>query len=458
MEESKSRDASARDPSARDPQDWRPRPSHDKLALHRWEMGQVLHPAQFCAQEAALLEHIGLRAQLAGLPSYGVALLRWNEDQLATGDLSISAFTVVLPSGLLVAFPGNAVLTTRKLPLPPKPAGPVSIYLHLCRERRPEGARSLSRYEADAPEITRVVYQVEISAEPKSEDKEETMTLAALSVRGGVWSLDAYVPPLLRIGRGATPFLRDTLEQVVAVIARFEGELVRRAADTLTGAEKLAEVRRVLVSVYRVQAVLADHGYGTATQTVAMHPYHLFAALRDFYLEAAVLLGKPLDAWPVRYQHENLRGCFEQLAGGLSRSLTVTSVVSRRLAFQRDEHWFVTEVFPDELRRAAQVFLLLERAPHAPDLDASAASPFETIKLASPLRGNEVYTHALEGVPRQPVPSAGIEQTFGGRATVFQLDTRNREWQQAVLEGALCFAVRPGLEDFTASLFWHANG
>ena len=36
--------------------DWQPRPSYDRLALHRWEMGQVLHPAQFRAQEEALLE------------------------------------------------------------------------------------------------------------------------------------------------------------------------------------------------------------------------------------------------------------------------------------------------------------------------------------------------------------------------------------------------------------------
>ena len=63
--------------------DWQPRPSYDRLALHRWEMGQVLHPAQFRAQEEALLEHVGLRSQLTGLPGRGVALLRWGEAQLA---------------------------------------------------------------------------------------------------------------------------------------------------------------------------------------------------------------------------------------------------------------------------------------------------------------------------------------------------------------------------------------
>ena len=444
--------------SAREAQDWHRRPSYEKLALHSWEMGQVLHPAQFGAQEEALLAHVGLRAQLSGLPSHGVALLRWNEAQLTSGDLSISAFTVVLPSGLLIDYPGNAVLTTRKLSLPAKAEGPVRIYLHLRRERRPDGARDLPPYEADAPEIRRAIYQVEISRESEIEieNEQESLLLAELQFRDGVWALAPYVPPLLRLGSGATPFLRDTLTQLGAAIGGFESELVKRAADSVAGAEQLSEVRRVLISVYRVQAVLADHGYGAATQSVARHPYHLFAALRDFYLEAVVLQGRSLEAWPLRYQHEDLRGCFEQLARGLARGLSVPTVVSPRLAFQRDEYWFFAGPFPEELRTANQVFLLLERAPQAPVTSDAAEPALDDIKLASRLRVEEVYTKALEGVPRRPIPSLGFAQTFGNRAKVFQLDSRSREWSHAVAEGALCFAVLPGLENFSAALFWQS--
>lgn len=443
----------------REAADWQPRPSYDRLALHRWEMGQVLHPAQFRAQEAALLEHIGLRVQLAGLPSHGVALLRWNDAQLATGDLSISALTVVLPSGLLIDVPGNAVLTPRKLGLPAKAAGPVPVYLHLRGERRPDGARDLSRYKTDEPEIRRAIYQVEISAEPGIESEQERMKLAELRFGDGVWALAPYVPPLLRLGSGATPFLRDTLAKVVAALGGFESELVRRAADSVTGAGQLSEVRRMLTALYRVQAVLADHGYGAATQAVALHPYHLFAQLRDFYLEAVVLQGKPLEGWPPRYQHDDLRGCFEQLARGLAKSLSVSAVVSPRLPFHRDDHWFIAGPFPDELRRASKVFLLLERAPEPPGADRTAPPALDDLKLASPLRAEEVYTHALEGVPRQEIPSLGFAQTFGQRAMgVFQLDSTSWEWRQAVVEGALCFAVLPGLEACAAALFWQSPG
>ncbi|HEX3760689.1 MAG TPA: type VI secretion system baseplate subunit TssK [Kofleriaceae bacterium] len=434
--------------------DWQPRPSYDRLALHRWEMGQVLHPAQFRAQEEALLEHVGLRVQLAGLPSRGVALLRWDNAQLASGDLSISALTVVLPSGRLIDVPGNAVLTPRKLVVPARAAAPVPVYLHLRGELRPDGARDLPRYEADEPEIRRAVYQVEISAEPGIEGEQERMKLAELSFSDGAWALAPYVPPLVRLGSGTTPFLRDTMAQIGAALGGFESELVRRAADSVTGAEPMSEVRRMLTALYRVQAVLADHGYGAATQAVALHPYHLFAALREFYLEAVVLQGKPLEDWPPRYQHDDLRGCFEQLARGLGKTLSVPAVVSPRLPFHRDEHWFVTGPFPDELRRARGVFLLLERAFEAPGAERAAPPMLDDLKLASPLRAEEVYTKALEGVPRQAIPSLGFAQTFGHRATVFQLDATSPEWRQAVVERALCFAVLPGLENYHAALFW----
>jgi type VI secretion system protein ImpJ len=437
-------------------EEWHPRPSYRRLALHRWEMGQVLHPAQFRAQEDALLQHVGLRAQLWGLPSYGVALLPWSEAQLAGGDLSVSALTVVLPSGLLVDYPGNAVLTTRNLALPAKGAGPVPVYLHLRGERRPDDARDLLAYRDDEPELRRSIYQIEISAEPRLENVLERMKLAELAFQGGAWTLGPYVPPLLRLGRGATPFLHDTFEQVVAAVAALESELVKRAADSLAGGEQLSEVRRVLAAVYRVRAVLADHGYGAATQTVALHPYHLFAALRAFYLEAVVPQSTATEgAWAVRYQHDDLRGCFGQLARGVTRGPSSTSQVSLRLRFHRDGYWFVTEPFPDELRAASDVFLLIEREPQAA---GASALPLDDIKLASPLRVEEVYTKALEGVPRRQLPSLGFAQTFGHRATVFQLDTKSREWQQAVAERALCFAALPGLEDLSAALFWQSPG
>jgi predicted component of type VI protein secretion system len=102
------------------------------------------------------------------------------------------------------------------------------------------------------------------------------------------------------------------------------------------------------------------------------------------------------------------------------------------------------------------VFLLLERASEAPGAERAVPPALDDLKLASPLRAEEVYTKALEGVPRRAIPSLGFAQTFGHRATVFQLDSTSSEWRQAVVEHALCFAVLPGLENYHAALFWQS--
>lgn len=440
------------------------RPDRGQLALHRWTMGQVLRPEHFRVQENALLEHIDLRTQLAGLPSYGVALLPWSDAQIRRGELSLTALTVVMPSGLLIDYPGNAELTVPRLKPPSKPET-VWVYLYV-RDTR-DAARDRTAPEGDKPKIERAIYDIEICAEQelKTEQlksEQERMTLAKLEFTGDAWRLGPYTPPLLRIGSGTTPFLRDVLERAVQEIVALESDLIARGADSLIGADQLSAVRRSLTSVYRLRAVLADHGYGGATRSVARHPYHLFAALRDFYFAAVAPRRALLERgagggnvpWDLRYEHDDLRGCFEKLVRELGQRAALPALVSPRLMFHREDYWFVASPFPDELRSASKVFLLLESQAGAA---GAGPPPPADIKLASRLRATEVYTKALEGVPLRAPSSRGFAQTFGDRATVVELVINHPEWQYAVAEGALCFAARAGLENVTAALYWHRS-
>ena len=44
---------------------------------------------------------------------------------------------------------------------------------------------------------------------------------------------------------------------------------------------------------------------------------------------------------------QQLAACFDELASGLVRGLSVPQVVSARLPFHQDEHWFITSEFPE---------------------------------------------------------------------------------------------------------------
>lgn len=423
-------------------------PSYSRLALHHWRMGQVLQPAQMQAQEQALLQHIGLRSQIAGLPSYGVARLQWNDEQLRAGEIFIKRLTVVFPSGLLIDVPGNATMTNRSLSLPGDEIGQVSLYVHVRYQTR--NAAGMSQYtgeDGDDPGVVRVIHQLELSLVPNLDHAREPLKLAELAFDGDRWSLGAYAPPLLGVGVGVTPFLNELIEQALGMIRAFEAELVRRAGNTLAGTEQMTELRRLLSCTYRLQAFLADHGLGAPTRSVALHPYYMFCALREFYLDATVFQGKAIESWPIRYQHDNVAACFEELVSGLTTSLQVQIQVSPRLRFEHDGYWFITGFFPDELRQASDVYLLIEPGD-------TGEEHLGDLKLASPRRSEEVYTKQLTGVPREPIPSLTFSQTFGHRAIFFQLDSTSEEWQHARHEGALCFAALPQFKGIGAALFW----
>jgi type VI secretion system protein ImpJ len=416
----------------------------DDLAFPAWVMGQVLLPEQFLALQQTILAHIDRRAELGGLPSHGLARLRWSEELLATGAISIDGLTWVFESGLLLDVPGNTVIGN--LNLADAKSDAVSLFLHVRNQTC--DASDMPQYADDDPSVTRVIHQAELSLEDKHDDTRESGKLAELVRGADGWALGRFSPPLLSVGRGSLPFLRETLESSQRAVERIERHLAGRSIDAFLGADQLSELRRVRASAYRVLALLGDHGLGDDRQEVALHPYHLFAALRDFYVEISILQGAPPEPWPVRYRHTALATSFEDLRVRIDRYTGESRLVAPRLEFERKADWFVTGTFPEDLCRAVKVYLVIKPGQRG-------KVSLDGVKLASPHRIEEVYTRALAGVRLVPLESASLSHTYGGDSSLYQVVTQgDMEWSKAVDERALCFRAWPELEGVRAALVW----
>ncbi|PRQ08672.1 type VI secretion system baseplate subunit TssK [Enhygromyxa salina] len=419
-----------------------------KLAFPAWAMGQVLLPEQFQAQQEALLAHVGVRAALSGLPAYGLARLVINEELLATGALSVERLTYVFASGLLIDTPGNAVLTNANLgELTDDTA---SIYLHIHNDVI--DATDLAHYVDDPRSVTRVIFRAELSLAARLDDARESVKLMELvRDRDRRWVLGAYSPPLLRTGGGGSPFLRDKLSRCQRSVRAVEAQLGRRIKDAFLGREQVSELRRIRAAAYRVLAVLADHGFGEDAQVkVALHPYMLFSLLRDFDLEAAILSEDQSVTHP-RYHHEDLAASFEVLRQRIDGQLGASSLNSKRLEFTHRASWYVAAPFPDDLCTSNEVFLIVKSSGPEPVM-------FDDIKLASPRRIEEIYSHALAGVPLTPMnatTAASFAQTYGRDAAFYEVGTAgDLEWAHAVSERELCFPSWRELEGISAVLVW----
>jgi predicted component of type VI protein secretion system len=418
--------------------------SASKLALLQWEMGQVLWPEQFEAQQEAILAHIGAMAALSGLPSEGLARLTINERQLAIGALQIERLTYVFASGLLIDFPGNAVVGN--LNLDPKPAGPVSVYLHVGNEVG--DATDLKHYPDEPRRIKRAIHRVELSLKASSDNARESVELMRLTHRDELWTLGDFAPPLLCIGPRASPFLRDTLRAILQGVREVQAQLARRIRDAFLGSDQGAELRRVRSAAHRVLAVLDDHGIDDAVpqQRVALHPYFLYSALREFYMQAATL-DDEREVEVLRYVHGDIGPCFERLRQRIESSLAARSLSTQRLEFECRESLYLAGPFADGLRRATDIYLILKPGPGGP-------LNFEGVKVASPRRIHEVYTRALAGVPLSAFKSSPFAHVYGQDAVIYKVGADDDEWRLAVRDSEVCFPAGRVPAGTSAALMW----
>lgn len=422
----------------------------DKLAFPEWKMGQVLLPEQFLALQEALLAQLHRRVEVAtGLPAHGLARMSWGQ---SAKSLYINRLTWVFESGLMLDVPGNATVTDLDLADVGKgvKADPsrVSLFLHVCKSSLTGRDRPL--YDDDGPGLERVLYEAKLSLEDKVDDARESGKLAELVRTNDGWMLGRYAPPLLRVGTGISPFLLEELEDARRVLERLADDLTERRNDAFRGSNQVSALPQALAAVYRVLALLADHGLRGGRRAATLHPYRLFSALRDVYVEIAMLEGSSLAPWPIEYEHGGLAPCFEALRLRIERHVKNSRLLAPRLELERREHLFVTPTFPAELGQARRVYLVIR--PGAASLDG--------VKLASPRRIGEVVMRSLTGVRLSSSESETLSYDFGyGRDVAFyELRTQDdaAEWGHVVSEAALCFQARPGLEDVRAALVWRA--
>jgi type VI secretion system protein ImpJ len=410
-----------------------------RLALTRWEPGQILQPEHFRVQEAALLGSTIETARLAGLPFYGVGRLAWDEEALAKGTVLIHKLTVVFGPGQLVAVPENARLQSFDLKVPGATA---ALFLSLAGSSHRETEVGLDHDHA--PRVAREIRHLKLSTTPVVDDSVALLKLATLEKKDGKWGLSsAHVPPLLQVG--TSPFLTPLLGEMRALAQRLYADLQAKLGDDFFRGESMAVARRCQLGAYRLLTVLADLQHG-----VCRHPYFYLEVLRVFYLELCLLKNlPPEDRDPPTYDHDDLAASFNAVAARIKGRIHVPSVSSPSLPFAPDPGGaFVAAPFDDALIAAAEVYLVVQR----PDLVKRV--PFDAIKLASPSRLEAVHTKSLRGVRFARVDPS-FQHSFGPGVDLYLLD-RGDEWQHAVAERALSYYAPQSLEGIHVALFWKA--
>lgn len=409
-----------------------------KLARVRWFLGQSLLPEHLWANEQSLVAEGHVRAWLHGLPDYGVARLRWHDELLADGVLSVSALTVLLRDGALIDVPRS--VSIQPLTLAMTGAARVPVFVHLLETT--ESAAGNPLYQDDPPIVQRVIRRAQLATSEKFERSVGALKLAEFekSVSGKWLQSPQYIPPLLNVAE--TPFLTAALANLKEQLSALEPKLVAQLQDTFFRLERHAVTRTTLASIYQISSLLSDLQYG-----VGRHPYELFAMLRTFYFDLCSFHEVIPEQSCLPYNHADSSAAFAQLFALLGVRLKLGAVHHSHVKFVRTGNLFGASSLPEGVKTAQEVYLLIQRANIHDRIN------IDDVKLSATSRLALVHRMVLNGIPFKALERVHFQHSFGPEVDFYQL-TLNEEWALGVREGSVAFYQTAALEKAQAFLFW----
>jgi type VI secretion system protein ImpJ len=417
------------------------KPEKYPLAPVHWFLGQALLPEHFQAQEGGLRQELLLLLRQQSMPFWGVGHIAWDKGELVEGRFSLRQLTLLLRDGTLIDIPGNAPAPPN-LNLPEKAGSRVSIYLHLKSEPEPvalDGALAKAG-------VKRRVHALRLSTSEHSETADTVFQLAEFKKSlKDVWSLsEDFHPPLLRVT--GLPFLAPLLEELGELVNKLKALLHKDIElNSLANANrKVIDARECLRQLYRFEALLANLG-----ENYQAHPFELFRALHELYIEVCMLHDTSPDALVALYAHDNLAGSFKRLVEAVRYHVQQVRTPPNYIAFKRKEGLQVCTLHgvEEQLRKARGLYLLLQKPNPALQLELKG------LKLASVKRLKQVHTLSTQGIGFSHVDKLPFRTPFSSDVEFYEL-TEGKEWDHAVQEGVLAFEHLPELEQVRAFFFW----
>jgi type VI secretion system protein ImpJ len=410
---------------------------HQTARVH-WRIGQALLPEHFQAQESSLREDLALRLRMLPMPFWGVGSLQWDNQQLRRGILSIQQLTLLLEDGTLVDIPGNT--TPADFNLNTTSGVHASVYLHLHRQ---DTAQALSE-DSDAPpddRVERLVQEVTLNTQPYFKTAQSFhLGDFTKAPKDGTWAAtEDFLPETLRVGD--SPFFEPLLRRIRSLVTRLQQLLLNEIQVNYLANKSMLAARECLKGLYRFQALLTN-----LENDYHPHPFELFRALHELYIEVCMMRETPPAPKVERYDHRKLGPCFNALLDQLESQVQLARTTTPYVPFELREGMQVCEL-PKAARNARHVYWLLQKP------GISTQLKLEGVKLACTSRLSMVHQFAMPGIPYHHIDSPPFHHSFTAEVEFFELPP-GEEWDHVRSEGWLAFFHRPELEKVRAFLFW----
>jgi type VI secretion system protein ImpJ len=414
----------------------------NSLSRVSWAMGQALLPGHLRSLEDALLADSALRFNLSETPDYGLYCLRWNQDLLVDGILSLQEMTLVLSSGLLLKLKANAQIASLKLNIPGTSF--LSVYLHVRNNSDYMGERVESTNTTRRGDVSCWLWQLELSIYQDNPDTLDSFHLVDFEKKpDGSWCLSSgYIPPLVCFG--SVPFLKDELASLVVKLETYHYQLTQEVAAIYLSGADLFNTRECLKSVVNIQRFLAN-----ILQQISPHPYTLYEKLKAFYIDLCFYHNYTPQYGSVPYRHEQLAEVFREIFEPLNEQLTFNKTRSPYLPFTISDG-LISATLPEVIRKAKEFYLLVQKG------GINKTISLDGLKFACVTRIPIVHKFFLQGIPLKSIEKPPFQHSFGPEVDIYQIIV-GEEWDFALNELTVGFIPDTRITDEKFFLNWRSD-
>lgn len=447
--------------------------SSQSTATVHWHEGLFLQPHHLQTMQRALSQQIAAERRLAWAYPYGLIEARISTESLGNLLVEFDQLHAVMPSGVEVSMPGNAVVPVLSIKERYKSStDPITVSLGVprwdahrantidhgnddWRQKRMYRVDVTDRADENTGENPQPVQVRKVNARllMDGDDRSDLEVLPLLRIVPSGDSArpqldDSFIPPCMVVG--GWPTLRVIVRDIANHIDSQRRDLVRMlkrdnfVADTMRP-RQIAQVMR-LSTLNRYSACLPQ-----LAAAPAVSPFEVYLKLRELLGELAALNPAKDGLKSIAYDHDDPAPVFFELQSQInimSDSGPDDTVMTVEL--KREQHRFFTKLSREQLSLPNEYFLGV-RTRQDPRSVAELIEDTDRCKMMPGSKsGRRVY-----GVPLEREPSPPVQLPAESGLHYFRLlRDRNDRWDEIRAEGELVLEGRVmEIADMQAALF-----
>ena len=431
-----------------------------------WTEGMFLRPQHMQQHDRFHDEQLRHRTRLLHRYGWGISHLELDQQLLDMGTLAIRRCEGILPDGTL--FHTDSGEGDRLLLQPEPGLQNVKVYLALPimlggsdEAELDPSADSLTRFVCDAKDVkdsnighTKIAQlntaRLRLQLLTDLSQRQDYTMIPLLQIReisgeGRIQLDESFIPPLL--SAQASPAVPNFIKELIGLLSHRSEAIASRLTSQQAGTSEVADFM-LLQMVNRYEGQLRH-----LQSVVNVHPEAVFECMMALYAELATFPQKTRrpETWP-RYEHGDLRQCFQRIMSELRQSLSMV-FEQTAVAIPVQERRYGVRVAPLADKRLLEDASFVLGIKSAWSKEEVAARMPTVIKAGGVEQLRDLVNLQLPGIQLEPLTVAPSQIPYHSGFTYFQLEKTSENWAHLKKSGGVAFHFSGDIPELDVQLW-----